>query len=175
MLIPIKRFMKRSFLSCLILPICITMIMGGVNMENTYKNILVAIDGSKGSENALTKAINLAKRDGATLHLVHIMEYYNFAGNTGAVKKTQEKLGNELLEKNRKHVLNYGITEVTTKLEFGNPKSIIPKKIAEEVDADLIVCGATGLNAFERILGSVSASITRSALCDVLIVRNATD
>src|SRR5690625_6082860 len=63
LLIPSKRFMKCSFLSCLNLPICITMIMGGVNMENAYKNILVAIDGSKGSENALTKAINLAKRD----------------------------------------------------------------------------------------------------------------
>ena len=144
-------------------------------MAKAYKNILVAIDGSEGSENALNKAINITKRDGATLHLVHIMEYYNFAGNTGAVKKTQEKLGNELLESNRKLVLSNGITEVTTKLEFGNPKSIIPKKIAGEVNADLIVCGATGLNAFERILGSVSASITRTALCDVLVVRNAKD
>ncbi len=144
-------------------------------MEKTYKNILVAIDGSKGSEIALNKAIDVTKRDGATLHLVHIMEHYNFPGDTGAIKKTQEKLGNELLENNRELALNNGITEVNTKLEFGNPKSLIPKKIAREIDADLIVCGATGLNTFERILGSVSENITRSAACDVLIVRNSED
>src|SRR5699024_5817803 len=112
-------------------------------MEKAYKNILVAIDGSEGSKNALNKAIDITKRDGAALHLVHIMEHYNFAGDTGSVKKTQEKLGNELLENNRKFVLDNGVTEVTMKLEFGNPKSLIPKKVAGEVDADLIVCGAT--------------------------------
>ncbi|MEI3613728.1 universal stress protein [Pseudogracilibacillus sp. SO30301A] len=144
-------------------------------MENRYKNILVAIDGSKGSKIALNKAIDITKRDGATIHLVHIMEHYNFPGDTGSIKKTQEKLGNEVLENNRNLVLNNGITEVNTKLEFGNPKSLIPKKIAKEINADLIVCGATGLNAFERILGSVSENIARYAACDVLIVRNSED
>ncbi|HHQ0107144.1 TPA: universal stress protein, partial [Listeria monocytogenes] len=39
--------------------------------------------------------------------------------------------------------------------------------------ADLIMCGATGLNAVERLLiGSVSEYIIRHSPCDVLVVRN---
>ena len=49
---------------------------------------------------------------------------------------------------------------------------MITKDVAEKTVADLIVCGATGLNAVERFLiGSVSESIVRSAKCDVLVVR----
>ncbi|MGF6949449.1 nucleotide-binding universal stress UspA family protein [Neobacillus sp. B4I6] len=44
--------------------------------------------------------------------------------------------------------------------------------IAKVVKADLIMCGATGLNAVERFLtGSVSEAIVRSAKCDVLVIR----
>ena len=51
-------------------------------------------------------------------------------------------------------------------------KTKISKKIAPDKHVDLIVCGATGLNAVERILiGSVSQHILRYAKCDVLIVR----
>lgn len=48
----------------------------------------------------------------------------------------------------------------------------IPKNIAAKYEADLIVVGATGLNAVERLLiGSVSEAIIRHATCDVLIAR----
>lgn len=48
----------------------------------------------------------------------------------------------------------------------------IAKDIANNVKADLIICGATGMNTVERFLiGSVSESITRHASCDVLVVR----
>ena len=46
---------------------------------------------------------------------------------------------------------------------------IIPKKLAADVDADLIMCGTSGLNAVERfIVGSVSEAIVRHSPCDVL-------
>lgn len=48
----------------------------------------------------------------------------------------------------------------------------IAKEIAKEQNVDLILCGATGLNAVERfIIGSVSEYIIRYAPCDVLVVR----
>jgi len=57
-------------------------------------------------------------------------------------------------------------------IEYGSPKVTIAKKLAPNHNVDLIVCGATGLNAVERFfIGSVSESITRYAKCDVLIVR----
>ena len=51
-------------------------------------------------------------------------------------------------------------------------KAIIPKKLANELGVDLIMCGTSGLNAVERfIVGSVSEAIVRHAPCDVLVVR----
>ena len=57
-------------------------------------------------------------------------------------------------------------------VEYGSPKTMILKDISKKLDADLIICGATGLNAVERFLiGSVSENIVRSAKCDVLVIR----
>ena len=61
---------------------------------------------------------------------------------------------------------------VKTILRFGSPKVEIAKNIPKEHHIDLILLGATGLNAVERILiGSVSEYVVRNAPCDVLIVR----
>ncbi len=55
-------------------------------------------------------------------------------------------------------------------IEYGSPKNIITRELSNVVDADLIICGATGFNAVERFLiGSVSEAIVRSAKCDVLL------
>ena len=71
-----------------------------------------------------------------------------------------------------KNYSNAGVKNVETRLEFGSPKAIIPKKLAHEVGADLIMSGTSGLNAVERfIVGSVSEAIVRHAPCDVLVVR----
>ena len=65
-----------------------------------------------------------------------------------------------------------GIENVNSVIEYGSPKTIITREIATSVGADLIICGATGLNAVERfITGSVTGAIVRSAKCDVLVTR----
>jgi nucleotide-binding universal stress UspA family protein len=44
--------------------------------------------------------------------------------------------------------------------------------VAQEQNADLIVVGARGLNAFERfLLGSVSSKLSHHAPCTLMIVR----
>ena len=78
----------------------------------------------------------------------------------------------ELLEGYKKQAEEAGVKNVNVIIEYGSPKAIITKELSKVVDADLIVCGATGLNAVERFLiGSVSEAIVRSAKCDVLVVR----
>ena len=64
------------------------------------------------------------------------------------------------------------MTNVETRLELGPTKLLIPKNLANELNVDLIMCGASGLNAVERfMIGSVSEAIVRHAPCDVLVVR----
>ena len=57
-------------------------------------------------------------------------------------------------------------------IEFGNPKTLLAHDIPKQTGADLMLLGATGLNAFERLLiGSSSEYILRHATIDLLIVR----
>lgn len=144
-------------------------------MTLKYSNILVAIDGSKESELAFKKAAAAAARNHATLHLVHIIDNRSF-GSIEAYDRTiadrTKKTSTELLNKYKEEALAAGVESVNVVIEYGVPKTAIPKEWAPKLNADVIVCGATGLNAAERfIMGSVSERIVRTAKCDVLVVR----
>lgn len=141
-------------------------------MGLTYKNIIVAIDGSEEAEWAFKKSIEITKRNRAALHLVHVLEPRIYPADAESIKTRAEKFGNDLLTKYKTIAIEQGIQNVDVILEFGSPKVTITKKIAPKIKADLIICGATGLYAVERLfIGSVSENITRSANCDVLVVR----
>ncbi|MCZ0754851.1 universal stress protein [Anoxybacillus sp. J5B_2022] len=144
-------------------------------MAMTYKTIVVAVDGSKEAEWAFKKAIEIAKRNDAALILTHIIDVRALAAvemHDRAVIERSEQYAKELLENYQKQAVEAGVKEVNVEIEFGSPKVKIAKDIAPKHHADLIVCGATGLNAVERLLiGSVSEHITRYAKCDVLVVR----
>jgi nucleotide-binding universal stress UspA family protein len=69
-----------------------------------------------------------------------------------------------------------GVKNIDFTVEYGAPKAVIAKDIPEDQKIDLIVIGATGLNAVERLLiGSVTEYVTRTAPCDVLVVRTDLD
>lgn len=146
-------------------------------MLQSYKNILVPIDGSYESEVAFKKAIEVAKRNGAdsVLHLVHVVDTRAFQNISSfdttmveQVTATAKKTLQEYEDKAKKS----GVKNVDFSVEYGAPKVIIAKDIPDEKDIDLIMIGATGLNAVERILiGSVTEYVTRIAKCDVLVVR----
>lgn len=141
-------------------------------MSLSYHNIIVAIDGSEEAEWALKKAVEITKRNDAKLHLVHVLEIRTYPADAESIKKRAEKFGTDLLDKFKKMALELGLEKVNTLMEFGSPKVAITKKIAKKIEADLIICGKTGLNAVEHLfIGSVSENIARSANCDVLIIK----
>lgn len=144
-------------------------------MALKYQNILVAIDGSKEADWAFKKSIEIAKRNNASLLLVHVIDVKSFAlieSYDTVIGDRAEKLAKDMLENYQQQAKAAGITEVQYQIEFGSPKVIIPRDIAVQHKVDLIVCGATGLNAVERFfIGSVSEHIVRHSQCDVLVVR----
>jgi len=144
-------------------------------MSLTYKKILVAVDGSKEAEWALKKSIEVAKRNQATLLLAHIIDTRTFAtveAYDRTIAERADKFATELMENYKQLALQAGVQHVSYEIDYGSPKVKIPKDIAKKHDVDLIICGATGLNAVERFLiGSVSEHITRYACSDVLVVR----
>lgn len=144
-----------------------------------YQNILVAIDGSTEADRAFKKGIEIAKRNDATLVLVHVIDTRSFAlieAYDTVIGDRAEKLAKDMLEKYLKQAEDAGITKVQYEIDYGSPKIRIPRDLAKKHNADLILCGATGLNVVERFfIGSVSEHITRYAACDVLIVRTEKD
>lgn len=148
-------------------------------MSVGYKNILVAVDGSTEAEWALKKAIEIAKRNDSTIVLAHIIDTRTFAtveAYDSTIAERADKFATELMENYKKVATDAGVKDVKFVVDYGSPKVKIPKDIAKKNKVDLIICGATGLNAVERFLiGSVSEHITRYAPCDVLIVRTEKD
>ncbi|GGE67208.1 universal stress protein [Priestia taiwanensis] len=142
-------------------------------MELAYKTVLVAVDGSEEAERALAKAIQVAKRNNAKLVITHVADLGVYTGNVynPTFHESLVSYGEEILSAYKDRATEAEI-EVETYLAYGSAKSVIPKDVAIKFNVDLIVCGAHGTNAVERLfIGSVSESITRLAKCDVLVVK----
>lgn len=144
-------------------------------MTLKYQQILVAVDGSKEAEWAFKKSVGIATRNNATLNLVNIIDTRSFAAIEAydrSIADRAQKFAEDLLADYKKEAVAAGVEKVNIVVDYGSPKTMISRDLAAKVHADLIICGATGLNAVERFLiGSVSEHIVRSAKCDVLVVR----
>ncbi|WP_326716941.1 universal stress protein [Vagococcus jeotgali] len=144
-------------------------------MLKQYNSILVAVDGSKEAESALNKAVDVAKRNNATLYIVHVIDMRAFESMTSydeTLEKDAASEANKTLKEYTDYAHNNGLTDVIDIIEVGIPKRVLSNELQEKYNIDLIMLGATGLNTMERILiGSVSSYVARHATCDVLIVR----
>ncbi|MFK8249402.1 universal stress protein [Leuconostoc mesenteroides] len=146
-------------------------------MTANYHRILVPMDGSKESEAALTRAIELTLDVGdegilSILNVIDTRAFQNVASFDDTMVEAVSDETRKSLEKYKAQAIEAGVKNVDYLIEYGSPKSLIAKDVPNEVNADLIVIGATGLNAVERlVIGSVTEFVTRSAKVDVLVVR----
>lgn len=144
-------------------------------MLQEYEVILAPVDGSNESELAFRKAIEVAKRNNAKLIIAHIIDTRaiqtpsGFEGNFTDEIIRQTKM---MMDEYVKIAEDAGLTHVEHRIEYGSPKVMIAKELPAQNPIDLIMIGATGLNAVERLfIGSVSEYVIRNAPCDVLVVR----
>jgi nucleotide-binding universal stress UspA family protein len=150
-------------------------------MLQNYKNILVPVDGSYEAELAFKKAIDVAKRNGTDtkLHLVHVIDtraFQNISSFDTAMVEQVSETAKKTMDGYVNEAQKAGFSNIDYTVEYGSPKVVIAKDLPKEKNIDLIMIGATGLNAVERILvGSVTEYVTRAATCDVLVVRTDLD
>lgn len=149
-----------------------------------YDRILVAIDGSKEAELAFKKAVAIVLRNKGSLVITHIVDtrfirvFPNIEnpGNDQQFMDQTVEIARSTLDAYETWARSKGVEKVETILEYGSPRTVISRDIPEEYNIDLILLGATGLNAVERVfIGSVSEYVVRNADCDVLIVRTPLD
>ncbi len=157
---------------------------GGAKGEyDMYKHLVVAVDGSETSINALKHAAELAGVNGARLTLVHVAnpaEYMALApeflqhesyeaaavaqGNEvlDAAERTAQELG---VENTVKHLLvaNKGAREMAQDLV----------DYADENGADLLVLGTHGRTGLMHLLmGSFAETVMRQSHLPLLIIRS---
>ncbi len=138
-------------------------------------HILVGIDGSSSSLQALTWAVNEAQLRNLPLRLAHAVDFESFAMgfNPGASEsffKYLETTGQRFLDEALDHVqvLDPDLEVILTRVA-GRPARVLADL---SKDAFLTVVGSTGLNAFMGLLaGSVSVALTAHGHSPVVVVR----
>lgn len=146
-------------------------------MDQEYNTLLVPVDGSEEAELAFQKAVKVAVKNHAHLDMLNVLDTKQFIGGYGGMisgdavyQLTQdaESYLNGLVERAKES----GLNDVAIHVRFGNPKTVIATDFPHDHKTDLIMIGATGLSAMERVLvGSVTEYVNRTAPCDVLIVK----
>jgi nucleotide-binding universal stress UspA family protein len=156
--------------------------------ENHFSRILVAVDGSASSIDALDYAISIAIENNSQLIILYVIDFYKYthlsssvilAPTFGSEKYMEERSEAEKLmikikvkfklktrDNTRTKQLKTDIVEgaksiATTIMEY-----------AESENVNLIIIGSRGRTSFKKLLlGSVSSNVIKNAHCAILVTR----
>ncbi|MBT4933494.1 MAG: universal stress protein [Rhodospirillaceae bacterium] len=145
------------------------------------KHIVVAVDSSPTSDNALDMAINLAKTYDAKLSFLHVIRDMQLPESVlrmaevehiqGARTDVLRFVGEKILKSAEKKAKDAGLNNTASKVAVGDPASEITD-LAKKDKADLIVIGTRGHSDLKGMfLGSVSRKVSNLAGVNVMIVR----
>ena len=142
-----------------------------------FHHLLVPIDGSDVSLDALDHAIDYACLEGASLDLVHVIDKRIVAAGPRALPSEAQTSLLEKLHEHGEHLLNDSSARakargVQTRIH------LLQGNIAEEVDrvsgrlgCDLIIMGTHGRRGWApMILGSTAEAVLQRCACSVLLV-----
>lgn len=137
--------------------------------------ILLATDGSSIAARARTIAVDLSRRSGAPLHIVHV---WGVAQPFGSIATRHDRESMELHKRSAHDLVAHeasvaaesGAPLVRSHVVHDGPGSVI-LLTAHTLDPALVVLGSRGQGAVRRaVLGSVSEFVTHEATHPVLVV-----
>lgn len=141
------------------------------------KNIVVGYDSSDTARLAVVEAAVLARATGAELHIVNVVEDFDFrqdmvtgAEHESALERAVAVTDEMLATPAERDGLAEAVDGVFThnKVLAGPPAGSIIE-YAAEIGADLVVVGNRRVQGLERLLGSVAIEILRHAPCSVYV------
>jgi nucleotide-binding universal stress UspA family protein len=144
-----------------------------------FSTIVVGTDGSETANSAVAMAIDLARRLGAVLHLLHVVKASPSGipvtqvgssvvvrGDTQMTREVQDAAHAVLV----KAAEGADGVKVEMHIAAGSPADVLTE-LAGKVEADLIVVGSKGMQGTRRLLGSIPNSVAHGAMCSVLIAK----
>jgi len=145
-----------------------------------YAKILVPVDGSPTSNQALDEAIRLAKALGSTIEVVHVVDNSYILYDTGyqppaGLHTDFISAGQNILDDAKNRVETAGLPGNTRLIESPVAPGDIPGTIlhaAKESRAELVVIGSHGQKGFRKmVLGSVAEKVMHQCPLPVWIIR----
>ncbi|MDQ2846368.1 MAG: universal stress protein [Actinomycetota bacterium] len=142
-------------------------------MTQPQERIVVGVDGSSASIDALKWAIRQASLTGAVMEAVIGWQYPTVYGGYPLADTTDwPSNAKGILDTAVDEAIGAGNTQIARKVVEGHPAQVLMDAAA---GAGLLVVGSRGHGGFTgMLLGSVSAHVATHAPCPVLVVRHAT-
>ncbi len=138
-----------------------------------FSHILIAVDGSRHSDKALTYARGMAASFSARLMLVHAYPHTSDLlgyGDFERLVSRRQAAGQDVIDAARNLLGDTGLDVHENLLEGPEAEAILAA--AETHDVDLIIMGTRGRGSIEGLVfGSVSRKVTHLATCPVLLIR----
>jgi len=138
-----------------------------------FKNIVIAVDGSPHSANAVKKGLELAAQLSATVTLLNVVDMASLSAVVeGSIMSPDiyTRFEEEADEIMNKIALKFPTEKMNKVVEEGIPWEVICKT-AIKSKADLIVMGTHGRTGISHLfMGSVSESVVRHSEIPVLVV-----
>lgn len=136
-----------------------------------YKHILLATDLTNETDYIIEKVRGMRGFTGARLSIIHVVE--PLPGYSYAYLGIEDIEG-QLIDEAKASLAKLGeqlaVDAKDQWVEVGPTKSKI-LDVAQDIGADLIVCGSHGRHGLSLLLGSTANAILHGAKCDVLTVR----
>jgi len=143
---------------------------------SAFKRILVPVDFTRHSDEALRVATDMARRYHASLTLVHVLDPLDYAVAEYESEPNERRRAalseiDKGLDAAKRQAESSGIGNVRVQsIEGGVSDGIVD--FARRTDCDLIVMGTHGRTGIKRaMLGSVAEAVVRRAECPVLTVK----
>jgi nucleotide-binding universal stress UspA family protein len=143
-------------------------------MTELFSKILIATDGSKYSQGATVKSLEIARFHKAKVYALYVIDLRALTTVNGMPAPNNIYL---ILEEEGKHAVGQvkemaGDLPVETFVLAGHPADTIVQ-FAKDNGIDLIVTGTLGKSGIEELLlGSVAEKVIRHAPCPVLVVKS---
>ena len=141
--------------------------------ERSVRRILVAVDFSESSGNALRFAYSLAAALGASIEVLHVMDPSSTLLDRAADRPSGgDPVAARGLLRDFVAAVASGSVPMTERIEHGEPHERIVS-LARDEGFDLIVMGTLGRTGRAlALVGSVAESVVRTSLRPVLTVRD---
>jgi universal stress protein A len=153
--------------------------------DNPYRHLLLAVDFAPESEVVVERALAVRDRFDARLSVVNVVEYVppeaELAGGAfmaEPVLPSDLDLERELVDVAQRELdalgERIGVPPEDRIVEFG-PTGRSIEHVAKDLGVDLIIVGARDHTWLGNLFGSISRSLLRHEVCDLLAVRIAED